>query len=67
MGIFLAFKQDMKLPGLWIGITTALLSGSITGCLVVFWTDWDHEVQKVMERMESERDLGNDDAPAESA
>jgi len=66
MGIYFAFKQDMNLWGLWIGLTIALVFTSGVGGLIVSWTDWDHEVKKVMERLESERDLGDDES-AESA
>lgn len=67
MGIYLAFRHDMKLWGLWIGLTIALVSTSVIGGLIVLQADWDHEVKKVMDRLESERDLGDDDESAESA
>lgn len=67
IGIYLTFKQDMSLWGLWIGLTIALVSTSVVGGLIVLWADWDHEVQKVMERLESERNFGNVDASVESA
>lgn len=67
MGIYLAFKQGMNLSGLWIGLTIALVFTSGLGGPLVLWVDWDHEVKKVMDRMENERDLANDDQSAESA
>ena len=67
MGIYLAFKQGMRLWGLWIGLTIALVFTSVIGGLIVLRADWDHEVKKVMERLEGERNLDNDDASAESA
>jgi len=67
MGIYLAFKQGMKLWGLWIGLTTALVFTGVIGGLIVLCADWDHEVQKVMERLESEQNLGNEEASAEGA
>ena len=67
MGIYLAFKHDMKLWGLWIGLTIALVSTSGIGGLIVLRADWDREVKKVMDRLESERNPGNDDEFAESA
>jgi MATE family multidrug resistance protein len=67
MGIYLTFRQDMKLWGLWIGLTIALLFTSVIGGLIVLWADWDHEVKKVMDRLESERSAGNDDESAERA
>jgi multidrug resistance protein, MATE family len=66
MGIYLAFKQDMKLSGLWVGLTTALVLVSVIGGLIVLRADWDYEVKKVMERLENETNLGNDDGSAES-
>lgn len=67
MGFYLAFKQGMKLQGLWIGLTMALVSTSVIGGLIVLWVDWDYEVKKVMERLEDERNFGNDDSSAENA
>jgi len=67
MGVYLAFEHGMKLCGLWIGLTAALVFSSVVGGLIVLCADWDHEVQKVMERLESERSLGNDDSSVESA
>jgi MATE family multidrug resistance protein len=67
MGIYLAFKQDMKLWGLWIGLSIALVFTSVIGGLIILWADWDHEVKKVMERLESDGDSGDDDESAESA
>ena len=66
MGIYLTFKHDMELWGLWIGLTVALLCTSTVGGLIVLWADWDHEVQKVMERLEDDRNLGDDAESAES-
>lgn len=57
----------MKLWGLWIGLTLALASTGITGCLLILRADWDHEVQKVMKRLEGERNLDNDNESSESA
>lgn len=45
----------MKLIGLWIGLTVALVYGSGVGMVLCLKTDWDREVRKVMERMEKER------------
>lgn len=66
MGIYLAFKQDMKLWGLWIGLTIALVSTSGIGGLIVLRADWDYEVKKVMDRLENEMNVGDDES-AESA
>jgi len=57
----------MKLWGLWIGLTIALVSTGVIGGLIVLRADWDYEVKKVMDRLESERIVGNDNESAESA
>ena len=67
MGIYLAFKQGMGLLGLWVGLTIALVSTSGVGGLIVLRADWDFEVKKVMERLEGDRNVGNDGDSAESA
>ena len=67
IGIYLAFKQDMKLWGLWIGLTIALVFTGVIGGLIVLRADWDYEVKKVMDRLESERIVGNENESAERA
>ena len=67
MGIYLAFRQDMKLWGLWIGLTIALVFTSGIGGLIVLRADWDREVKKVMERLEDDRNPDGDDESTESA
>ena len=67
MGIYLAFRQDMGLLGLWAGLTLALVFTSGVGGLIVLRADWDNEVKKVMERLESDRDGISDEESAESA
>lgn len=62
LGIYLAFKLNMNLIGLWIGLTVALLFTSVIGGLIILWADWDHEVKKVAARLESERNTGDDDS-----
>ena len=48
----------MGLFGLWIGITIALVYGGLVGVWLCLRTNWDHEVDKVRERIEKERRLG---------
>ena len=67
MGIYLTFKQDAGLHGLWIGLTIALVLTSVVGGLIVLRADWDDEVKKVKERFEAERDSGRDDGFVEYA
>jgi len=57
----------MKLWGLWIGLTIALVFTGVVGGLIALWVDWDYEVKKVMDRLESERIVDNDTQSAESA
>lgn len=66
LGIYLAFKQDMKLSGLWIGLTVALVFTSVIGGMIVLRADWNYEVKKVMDRLESDRNAGNDEESVES-
>ena len=66
MGVYLAFKHDMRLWGLWMGLTVALVFTSAIGSLIVLWTDWDREVEKVAETLEDDRKLCEDGEPSES-
>ncbi|KAG2073883.1 hypothetical protein BDR04DRAFT_969691, partial [Suillus decipiens] len=51
LGLWLAFKQDMKLAGLWCGLTTALFYSSTLGIWICSRTNWKREVEKVAERL----------------
>lgn len=51
LGLWLAFKQDMQLAGLWGGLTVALLYSSTLGIWLCIKTDWKREVEKVAERL----------------
>lgn len=67
MGIWLAFRRDMGLHGLWYGLTIALVYGSAVGIWMGLNVDWDREVQKVQQRLEvdkanEEEDSGRDGA-----
>ena len=57
----------MKLWGLWIGLTIALVLTSVIGSLIVLRADWDFEVKQVVDRLESDRNVGGDDESTESA
>ena len=65
--MYLAFRHDMGLQGLWIGLAIALLCASSVASLNVLSVDWDHEVRKVAERLEGDRDPSNGVESAESA
>jgi len=62
--MYLAFKQDLELWGLWIGLTVALVFSGVVGSLTVLRADWDYEVTKVMDRLEGDSSLGNNDESA---
>ena len=55
IGLYLAFAWDMRLMGLWIGLTFALVYCSVVGIWICVRTDWGREVRKVQARMEKER------------
>ena len=50
-GLVLTFKYGMALYGLWIGLSVALLYGSIVTVWIILRTDWELEIQKVAERL----------------
>lgn len=45
----------MKLWGLWIGLTTALVYGSAIATYICLTANWDHEVKKVQDRIEADK------------
>ena len=55
MGIWLAFRRDMGLHGLWYGLTIALVYGSAVGIWMGLNVDWVREVQKVQQRLEADK------------
>jgi len=60
-GIWLAFKCDMQLSGLWIGLTVSLVYCATGGVWLCLRTDWKKEVRKIMDRIEAENKLGRSD------
>ncbi|ESK90818.1 multidrug oligosaccharidyl-lipid polysaccharide flippase [Moniliophthora roreri MCA 2997] len=53
LGAWLAFKWNLGLQGLWIGITSALIWCGAVGVILSVWTpDWHEEVRKVLARLE---------------
>jgi MATE family multidrug resistance protein len=50
-GLYLAFKQDWGLPGLWVG--HPLASGLVSLCEAVwiYWLDWGKEAELASERL----------------
>jgi MATE family multidrug resistance protein len=55
LGIWLTFRRDMGLHGLWYGLTLALICVSMVGVWIGLKTDWDQEVQKVQKRLEADK------------
>ncbi|KAJ6501268.1 MATE efflux family protein [Mycena vulgaris] len=53
-GAWLAFNLDYGLHGLWIGLTVSLVYCAVFGTLLCVRTDWDHEVRKVLARINAE-------------
>jgi hypothetical protein len=50
----------MALIGIWLGFTSALTYTAILGVLMIcLRIDWELEVQKVLNRVEGERQAGN--------
>ncbi|KAL0575224.1 ethionine resistance protein [Marasmius crinis-equi] len=61
-GIWLAFSCDLGLHGLWIGLTISLVYSAVTGMVVCLRTDWNREVEKVMERIAQDRKAGDEES-----
>ena len=53
-GAWLAFNWDFGLHGLWIGLTVSLVYCSVFGTILCLRTDWNHEVDKVVARINAE-------------
>ncbi|KAJ8073477.1 ethionine resistance protein [Marasmius tenuissimus] len=60
-GVWLAFKHDLALHGLWIGLTVSLVYSSVFGSWLCLRTDWNREVEKVLERIAKERKAGEEE------
>ncbi|KAG8746275.1 hypothetical protein FRC10_005524 [Ceratobasidium sp. 414] len=54
LGIYLAFWWDMRLKGLWIGLSVALFYSAVVSVWVVVRTNWAKEVLRVRARLEEE-------------
>ncbi|KAF8873553.1 hypothetical protein CPB85DRAFT_1233350, partial [Mucidula mucida] len=55
LALLLTFKAHMGLHGLWLGLTVSLVYCAVFGSLLCLRTDWQHEVDKVMARLEEEK------------
>ncbi|KAG2073873.1 MATE efflux family protein [Suillus decipiens] len=65
LGLWLAFKQDMQLAGLWCGLTTALFYSSTLGIWICLRTNWKREVEKVAERLAVDKKSCNEHTDSE--
>lgn len=52
----------MELQGLWIGLTVSLVYCAFFGVWLCLVTDWEREVQKVMDRLAKDKHRGPEDA-----
>jgi len=57
LGVWLAFRWNFGLHGLWIGVTVSLAYCAAIGTFLCLRTDWDQEVVKVKERIAEEERL----------
>jgi MATE family multidrug resistance protein len=53
----LTFVYNFALYGLWIGLSVALLVGSIVSVAIVLLTDWNHEIERVRVRLAEDQDV----------
>lgn len=54
LGMFLAFRHNMGLQGLWLGLTFSLVYSALIGTWICLRTDWAREAAKVARRVEKE-------------
>ena len=57
-GVWLAFKRDADLLGLWVGLTVALVYESLVSVWICLRTDWGYQVEKVRARLAAEHKAG---------
>lgn len=65
-GLWLTFKQDLQLVGLWCGLTVALVYGSTLSIWLCLGTNWKREVEKVVERLAEDNKLRDGHADHEN-
>jgi len=59
-GIWLAFKENMGLHGLWLGLTVSLIYCAVVGTILCLRADWDRQVQKALGRLAVDKCGGAD-------
>lgn len=61
IGLALTFSRlQWGLSGLWLGLTTALMYGSVFSFLIIHRTDWEAEVHKTQARMGADETVKHD-------
>jgi MATE family multidrug resistance protein len=66
-GIYLCFKKDMGLIGLWLGLTLALFYAGLSSVAIILRVDWPHAVDKARDRLglpPLEEGKGPDEVPS---
>ncbi|KAG2143521.1 MATE efflux family protein [Suillus bovinus] len=58
-GVWLTFRMDMGLLGLWVGFTVSLIYCSVWGTYLCITADWQKEVRKVVDRLAVESKNAN--------
>ncbi|KAI9197449.1 mate-domain-containing protein [Polychytrium aggregatum] len=53
LSLLLAFRYNLELVGLWIGLTVGLFVVSIIQILIISRTDWEEEARRARERVRS--------------
>ncbi|KIN92668.1 hypothetical protein M404DRAFT_1009438, partial [Pisolithus tinctorius Marx 270] len=51
IGLWMTFKRDLGLFGLWWGLNLAMAYATSIGLYLCFTTDWDKEVERVVARL----------------
>jgi len=60
-GVWLAFRHNMGLHGLWYGLTLSLVYGSVVGVSMALQADWNRESEKVQRRLEAAAKANQDE------
>jgi multidrug resistance protein, MATE family len=55
IGLWLTFRRNMGLHGLWSGLTVSLIYSATVGVWLALKTDWNWEVQKVQKRLAADK------------
>ncbi|KAH9991563.1 mate-domain-containing protein [Russula vinacea] len=58
IGLWLTFRRNMGLHGLWSGLTVSLIYSAAVGVWLALKTDWNWEVQKVQSGLRQIRQTG---------